>query len=60
MVERRQRKKQGRMAVEKEANQVYRRPQMTGKARDEEETSVASDNNGANSRAGCQKWAYAG
>ena len=47
-------------AVEKEANQVYRRPQMTGQARDEEETSVASDNNGANSRAGCQKWASAG
>ena len=34
-VERGQRNKQGRM--EKEANQLYRRPQMTGQARDEEE-----------------------
>ena len=34
-VERGQRKKQGNM--EKEANQLYRRPQMTGQARDEEE-----------------------
>ena len=35
MVERGKRNKQGRM--EKEANQLYRRPQMTGQARDDEE-----------------------
>ena len=34
-VERGKRNKQGNM--EKEANQLYRRPQMTGQARDEEE-----------------------
>ena len=34
-VERGQRNKQGRM--EEKANQLYRRPQMTGQARDEED-----------------------
>ena len=34
-VERQQRNKQGRM--EEEANQLYRRPHITGQARDEEE-----------------------
>ncbi len=33
-----QRNKQGNM--EKEANQLYRRPQITGQARDEEEEEV--------------------